>query len=299
MARKITQFAESGSMNNLSYMIYVERLTELSISTFEWKNLPDEIDERFMEIALFQDGQAVFFKDEELGEYLALRCLFGAPLNVYNIPTWRKAYAANGYNHDLNIDNSVMIFNNRLHTNSYPAVEWYARRLWDLDRICDVNVKAQKTPVLIVGTPEQRLTLKNLYKQYDGNEPFIFGDKNFDFSDSLRALSTGAPFIADRVYMLKTQIWDEALTYLGINNVNVQKKERMFTREIVANQGAVNASRYSRLESRRRACDEINKMFGLDIWCDFREQEIEEPDDEEQDAYEKNFDSAGINNIQV
>ena len=73
----------------------------------------------------------------------------------------------------------------------------------------------------------------------------------------------------------------------------------MFTREIVANQGAVNASRYSRLESRRRACDEINKMFGLDIWCDFREQEIEEPDDEEQDAYEKNFDSAGINNIQV
>ena len=73
MARKITQFAESGSMNNLSYMIYVERLTELSISTFEWKNLPDEIDERFMEIALFQDGQAVFFKDEELGEYLERR----------------------------------------------------------------------------------------------------------------------------------------------------------------------------------------------------------------------------------
>lgn len=297
MARKRTQFEESASLNNLSYMVYVERLTELSISTFEWKNLPEEIDERFMELTLFQDGQSVFFRDEALDEYLALRCMFGAPLNVYNIPTWRKAYAANGYNYDLNIDNSVMIFNNRLHTNSYPSVYWYAQRLWDIDRTIDINVKAQKTPILLQGTPEQRLTLKNLYKQYDGNEPFIYGDKNFDFSQ-LKAISTGAPYIADRLYMLKTQIWDEAMTYLGINNVNVQKKERMFTREVVANQGAISASRFSRLESRRRACDEINKMFGLDIWCDFRQEDLD-IEMEKDEEYQANFDEEGINNIQV
>lgn len=271
MARRKTSFEESASMNNLSYLVYVERLVELAISCFEWEGLPESVDERFFEKALFEDGQAIFYKDEELGDYLCLRCMFGAPLNVYNIPTWRKAYASNGYNYELNIDNSVMIFNNRLHTNTFPTVYWYAKRLWDLDRIIDVNVKAQKTPILLVGTPEQRLTLKNLYKQYDGNEPFIFGDKNFDFKGTLSALSTGAPYIADRLYQLKMQIWNEALTFLGINNLSVEKKERMFTQEVVSNQGDVYASRFSRLMARRKACEEINDMFGLDISVKYRD----------------------------
>lgn len=295
--RRKTNFEESASMNNLSYMIYVERLTDLSISTFEWKNLPEDIDARFMEIALFQDGQSVFFKDEELGKFLCLRCMFGAPLNVYNIPTWRTAYASNGYQMPLTIDNSVMIFNNMLHTNSFPMVYWYAQRLWDYDRIIDVNIKAQKTPTLITGTPQQKLSLKNLYKEYDGNSPVIFGYDNLDIN-SLKSISTGAPYVADRIYMLKTQVWDEALTYLGINNTNVQKKERMFTREVVANQGAVMASRFSRLESRRKACEEINKMFGLDIWCDFREDDAAK-ELAEDETYQANFNEEGINNVQV
>lgn len=298
MARKKrNNFTESANMNNLSYMVYVQRLTELSISTFEWKNLPDDIDERFMETALFEDGQIVFFKDEDLGKHLALRCMFGAPLNVYNIPTKRVAYASNGYQMPLTIDNSVMIFNNMLHTNSYPTVYWYAQRLWDYDRTIDINVKAQKTPIVVQGSQEQKLMLKNLYKEYDGNSPVIFGYNNLDLN-SLTVLRTDAPYMADRIYMLKTQLWDEALTYLGINNVNVQKKERMFTREVVANQGAVMASRYSRLESRRKACELINDMFGLDIWCDFREDEaIKELQEDE--VYQSNFDELGVNNVQV
>lgn len=271
MARRKTTFEESASMNNLSYLVYVERLIELAISCFKWEGLPDSVDERFFEKALFEDGQAVFYMDKELGDYLCLRCMFGAPLDVYNIPTRRTAYASNGYNYELTIEDSVMIFNNRLHTNTFPTVYWYAKRLWDIDRIIDVNVRAQKTPVLLEGTPEQRLTLKNLYKQYDGNEPFIFGNKNFDFAGTIKAISTGAPYIADRLYGLKMQIWNEALTYLGINNLSVEKKERMFTQEVVSNQGDVYASRFSRLEARRRACDEINKMFGLNLSVNYRD----------------------------
>jgi hypothetical protein len=110
----------------------------------------------------------------------------------------------------------------------------------------------------------------NLYKEYDGNAPVIYGDKNLN-ANGLTVLKTDAPYNADKLYQLKTQYWNEALTYLGISNINSVKKERMITDEVTRNQGGVVASRYSRLESRRKACDEINRMFGLDIWCDYRE----------------------------
>lgn len=270
MGRRKTNFEESLSMNNYTYMQYAYRLMELSISMFEWKNLPEGIDERFLEMMLFTDGHAVFFKDDELGDYLALQCLINGKLNVYRIPINRRAFAVNGYQKQLTDKDSVIIFNNMLHTNSWLDVKMFAKRLYNLDRIIDVNANAQKTPILIKGTEQQRLTLTNLYKEYDGNAPVIFADKSLDMN-ALHVLPTQAPYVADKIYQLKTQIWNEALTYLGISNVAFQKRERMVSDEVTRSQGGTVASRYSRLNARRQACGQINKMFGLDIDCDFRE----------------------------
>lgn len=267
--KETTDFWESATMNNATYRQYYNRLTELSISMFEWKNLPDSLDARFLEITLFTDGQAVFFYDDVMG-YLALQNAMNGMFNVYRIPVKRRAYAVNGYNKLLTIDDSVIIFNNFLHTNSMLDVSMFAKRLYNLDRAIDVNANAQKTPILIKCDENQRLTMKNLYKEYDGNSPVIFGDKNLN-ANGLQVLQTGAPYVADRLYQLKTQIWNEALTYLGISNINVTKKERLITDEVTRNQGGTIASRYSRLESRREACRKINNMFGLNIWCDYRE----------------------------
>lgn len=281
--KRDTQFGESAYMNNRTYMQYYNRLTELALSMFEWKNLPETVDQRFLEMCLFSDGMCVFFEDEVLG-YLSLRCMIGGRLNVYQIPTDRKAYATNGYQKDLDGTNSVIIFNNYLHTNSMLDVEMFSKRLYNLDRAIDVNANAQKTPVLIQCDESQRLTMKNLYKQYEGNEPFIFGSKGLD-ANGLKVLQTGAPYVADKLYELKTQIWNEALTYLGISNINVVKKERMITDEVTRNQGGTVASRYSRLESRRQACKQINEMFGLDIWVEYREdfQDVEEQQNENEE----------------
>ena len=157
-------------------------------------------------------------------------------------------------------------------------VELFAKRLSELDRIMEVNTNAQKTPVLISCDEKQRLALENVYMKYSGNQPVIYGDKNLN-PNVLKAIVTNAPYVADKLYQLKTQIWNEALTYLGISNVNMTKKERMISDEVIRNQGGTIASRYSRLEMRRKACEEINKMFGLDIWCDYRE-DYREADDE-------------------
>lgn len=277
------QFCESAYMNNRTYLQYYNRLTELAISMFEWQNLPKTVDPRFIEMCLFGDGMCVFFQDEVLG-YLSLQCMIGGKLNVYRIPMERKAYATNGYQRELDETNSVIIFNNYLHTNSMLDVEMFSKRLYNLDRAIDVNANAQKTPVLIQCDESQRLTMKNLYKQYEGNEPFIFGSKGLD-ANGLKVLQTGAPYVADKLYQLKTQIWNEALTYLGISNINVVKKERMITDEVTRNQGGTVASRYSRLESRREACKKINEMFGLNIWVDYREdfQDIDEQKNENEE----------------
>lgn len=279
MAKKDRQFWESAAMNNGTYKQYYNRLVELAISMFEWKNLPDSVDARFLELCLFVDGQAIFFYDEELG-YLTLQNAMNGGFNVYRIPVNRRAYAVNGYNRELNENNSVIIFNNYLHTNSQLDAVMFAKRLYNLDRAIDVNANAMKTPIIIKCDETQRLTMLNLYKQYDGNEPYIFGDKAIN-TNAIQVFKTDAPYVADKLYQLKTQIWNEALTYLGISNINVQKKERLITDEVTRNQGGTIASRYSRLNARRDACKQINAMFGLDIWCDYREdyQTIEDGDD--------------------
>lgn len=262
---------ESALLNNRTYLQYYNRLLELAINMYEWKNLPDTVDERFLELTLFSDGMAVFFQDDGGLGYLCLQCMIGGELDVYRIPIDRTAYATNGYQMRLNNQNSVIIFNNYTHTNSMLDVEMYARRLYEIERTIDVNVKAQKTPVLIRATENQRLTMKNLYMQYDGNEPFIFGDKQLDM-DGIKVLKTDAPYVADKLNILKRQIWNEALTYLGIENSNTEKRERLVSDEITSNLGGVAAQRFCRLNARRKASEQINKMFGLDIQVDFREE---------------------------
>ena len=159
-------------------------------------------------------------------------------------------------------------------------VQMFAKRLYNLDRAIDVNANAQKTPILLLCDESEKLTLENIYKEYDGNKPVIKGIKGLN-PNALQVLKTDAPYVADKLYTLKTQIWNEALTYLGISNINITKKERLITDEVTRNQGGTIASRYSRLQARRDACEQINKMFGLEIWCDYREdyQEITNDND--------------------
>jgi hypothetical protein len=268
VGKRKTYFEESLTRNVKTYQQYLNLLIELSISSFEWKNLPETIDSRYIEMELFTSGALVYFNDEVIGN-LCLNCITNGQLNVYGYPISRRAYSRyNQYQKILDDKNSVIIWNNYMHTNSQTNIDGFARRLSNIDRIIDVNVNAQKTPILVQGNDKQRLSLINLYKEYDGNTPVIFGDKTLDLN-ALKCLSTQAPYVADKLYELKTKIWNEALTYLGITNVTYQKKERMVTDEVMRSQGGTIANRMSRLNSRREAVEHINAMFGTDIEVNF------------------------------
>lgn len=259
---------QSAELNNKTYIDYYNRLMEMALNVFEWKNLPDTIDERFLELALYEHGYCVYFNDEFIGN-LALTCTIGGQLDVYRIPILRRAYAQNGYNKLLSSKDSVLIFNNYLHTPTSLTIELFARRLYEIERTIDVNVKAQKTPTLVLASEQQRLTMQNLYMQYDGNEPFIYGDKNMDL-DGIKSLKTDAPFVADKLQILKHQIWNEALTFCGIENSNADKKERLVSDEVGSNYGNIEAQRNVMLNARRQACKKINKMFSTNIEVGFR-----------------------------
>lgn len=259
------------------YQQYYDRLMELSMVMFDWQGLPDSVDARYLEQALFMNGKAVFFRDDVMGD-LALKCAGQGGFDLYGNPKHRRAYASNGYQNNLNDSNSVIIWNNYLHTNSVTDVRVFAHRLANLDMTIDINVKAQKTPILIRCTEQQRLTLLKMYEQYMGNEPCICGDDKLDMSQ-MAVFTTGAPYVVDKLREEKNQTWNEALTYLGISNVNITKRERLVTDEVIRGQGGTIASRYSRLEMRRKACEQINKMFGLNITCDYREDFREAADD--------------------
>lgn len=258
------EFWNAKKCNDWTFIQYYNRLVDLAISQFEWINLPPTCDRRFLELTLFADGMAVFFKDEVMG-YLTLQCMISGPLDVYRIPIYRRAYASNGYQMELSKENSVLIFNNSLHINSQLDIEMYAWRLYEIQRAIDTNVKLQKNPKIITCSETQRLTIVNLFKQYEGNYPFIFADKQMDLS-GLNAIDISAPYVADKLQVLKGLVWNEAMTYLGIGNTNDEKRERLNTLEVKSGMGDVEAQRYTKLMEREIACERINAMFpGLNL----------------------------------
>lgn len=259
-----------GIINDQTYLDYYYRLIEIGLNMFEWKNVPDTVDPRYLEMALISDGMAVFFYDEVLG-FLTLQVRIGGQLDVYRIPKYRTAYSVGngGYNRNLDEADSVIIFNNYMRSNSLFPIINYSRRLYEVQRAIDININAQKTPILLRAAESQRLTLKNVYNQYTGNEPVIFGDKNID-THALEVLKTDAPFLADKLQALKKAIWQEALTFLGVES-SVDKKERLIDSEMSASLGDVEAQRYTRLNARRQAAEKINAMFGLNVEVDFRD----------------------------
>lgn len=270
--KQTAQFYDS-LFDALSYQsFYRDRLTDIALSCVKWKNLPEEIDPRFLEWCLFYDGMAIFFKDDITEKFVCIQVMPSGQFNMYRIPKERTAYAVNGYqNSDLNENNSVIIYNNLLRKPSVQDIEIYAKKLTNIDLTLNVNVNAQKTPIAIICDETQRLTFQQLYQNYAGNMPFIFGDKGLNL-DNVKSINTQADYKGEELNKLKTDIWNEALTYLGVSNVQYQKKERINTEEINRSMGGAFASRRSRIKARQNAVEEINKMFGLSIDVDFEDE---------------------------
>lgn len=257
-----TEIGQSMIGNNQTYIDYMERLRLLSTSIFSWKNLDKHAGfgaERFLEQALYDNGRACFIKDDKLG-FMVLKVNPSDKLNVYQLPVKVQAWSI-GYEKQFPFDDVVYIMNNVLQKPTSSTINLIAYRLYETERTIDVNLSAQKTPVLIQGDTKTILTLKQVYEQYSGNTPFIFGNKQFDVSNKLSAIKTDAPYIIDKLTQHKKDLMTEALNFLGIDNFFSDKKERLITAEAEGSEALTNFYLNCFYKTRQEACDMINEKF--------------------------------------
>ena len=273
------KFTDSAIINDNTYLDYLDRFKRVALSMFEWVNLPKSMNARWLERCLYYKGQAALLKDEKYG-FINTNCASAGKINIYGLPTTLNCYSFEyqqnrtlytGLNplltesekEQTENEECILVLNNWEGVPTFSTMQLFALRLYEAERTCDVNIKAQKTPVLLVVDEKQRLFMENLYNQYDGNQPFIFGDNAQFNSDVLKSIKTDAPFIADKVMKYKEQIWNEALQFLGINTLTTEKKERLITDEASANNELINLNLQSFLAPRLEACRQFNEKFGL------------------------------------
>ena len=252
---------------------YQIALIELCLSLFQWENLPPTMNSRFLEITLHSRGLGTIIYDEETKSFLNTLCNIDGGLNFYNEGVNYRCYSANGkYSRIISRENLILVRNNILEKPTYTSLIMFAKRLTDIQMTIEQNLYNQRKPFLILCEETQRLTLQNIYSKFDRFEPVIFGDKTLN-TDGIKVLSTGADYNADKMTDLKNSVWKEVLTFLGIDNAT-DKKERVITDEINSNNECNSRFCNAMLQTRKEACREFNKKYGMNI--DVRTKTYEE-----------------------
>ncbi len=282
MARKDRnnyKFRDSLELNNATFMDYCNRFRRIALSMFEWINLPKTMNARYLELCLYYNGKAALLKDKKYG-FINTKCAGTGYVNIYGLPTKLNCYSYSfNSQRDLYIglnpfedekereeketEQCILVKNNWESLPTVSSMELFPWRIYNAERVCDTNIQAQKTPVLLIADETQRLFLENLYQQYNGNQPFIFGDKDQLGDKTIRSINTEAPYVADKIMEYKKEIWNEALSFLGINNIMLEKKERLITDEANSNNEVINLNLQSFLAPRQEACRQFNEKFGL------------------------------------
>lgn len=251
---------------------YYYMMINYALNMFKWNNLPDGIPEKFIERVLCFKGYAAFSK-EYFDTYTVMNCTIASPWDIYQEPTRINLYAMSGgrsFNKMVDAKDAVMIYNNYVRTPTAPLLADYARRMGEVDGFQRVNLNSCKTPLFIRCSRDQYLSLMNAYEKYEGNTPVIFVDENMDMLDKFQVANTTAPYLVDKAQVYKKQLWDEAMLFLGIRNLNSEKRERLITAEADGNIQQVEMSRLVMLNARREACKQINEKYGLNVSVEFR-----------------------------
>jgi hypothetical protein len=275
--------------NKREYILWEQYFINLQLNMFEWVGLPETVNERYLEWVLLNDAEALFFYDNQYG-FLALPTFGGSNLNVYYEPTTRRAQG-NNYAKEFPIDECVLIRDN---ARSFPAIQYirvYAEKVSDSGRTIDVYSKTMKRPFGIYCDKDDTLTVKTLYDKVSDNEVIVVGDKRLaDLNNKLAPNPMDGNSLT-ALWRNHHELLDEYLTLFGINNANTEKRERLITSEVESNNQLIQLNMDLRLDWRKRACEEINKMFALNISCELRHDYIEEQEKEDKTNAKNNDDS--------
>lgn len=286
-SRSKRRFFQKAYSSGIQYNHWLMKFASNAVASFRVEGLPVEIDSRWLAIKLFELGSIAFFYDSDAGEYACMQysCLgtydcYGNPTKICVWNPWT------GYQRELNKGEFVIIWDNMLRTNMYDAYIDLAYRLWRIDGTIDTNCVAQKTPVIVQCSENERLTFKNLLAGVDADNPYLAVGDNLSLKD-IKALQLGAPLVAQELMEVQQTLYNRGNALLGITSIIVQKKERMVKSEVdTANADAL-ANRRSRTMSRDYASKQIKEMFGLDVTWIF--DEGDDPNKETDEGNREDF----------
>lgn len=266
-----SKFKTSLKKNSTTYCFWFNRMCNIYMNRCLWEGFDYTVDLPTLEYGLLTNGNVCFFKDKVIGQL----ALMGAPsgtIDVYNLPVSYYIHTASGYNNHLRVSrfdpgqNAVVIWDNAMRIAPLSTINDYAIRITEALRAADVNVNNQKTMNVILCSESQRLSLENLMKNYDGNVPHMLADKSLlRDQEGFDVHRIDTPYVADKLWTYITNIWNDFLTWAGIENATNQKRERLVSDEVNANYGNVEMERNVTLQTRQIAADNINRLFGLDI----------------------------------
>jgi hypothetical protein len=253
---------------SLEERMYIRIFTEIACARFTWTGLPDTIDVRFLELTLFRQALSIFYFDKEFDRYFALRGSGSGPINMYDNPTQFRVMGNTMVNKTLSAKNCVPIWANFLRQPDWDIALIYASKLAEIDRTIEIDLMALRHPFILVANDNERLSIVNAFRQVQEGQPVIvttnaLGD-NLDAKFKLLDMKLDVQLVPN-LQVSKTKIWNECMTFLGINNANQEKRERLVASEVAANNSQVMMARNVALDSRRDAAERINKMYDLDV----------------------------------
>ena len=257
--------------NFKTYLAYKDRMISLAENVFKFNNIPFNIDMSKVNNSLLVNGSIAWFKDDVTGELMALPYtnvgaldFYGRPRAIMTMPYFgaykRTLYKARG--------EFVIMYDNEARVPLYPQIIAGAERMALIKRAIDINVSQQNTNRIWKVPEDQLLSFNKVLEQVDSNVENIATFDGLDLNSISGFLNT-APFVADKLNEAKHEEWAEFLELIGISNVKVEKKERLISDEVETSMGGTIAGRYNRFESRRKAIEEINKLFNTNISVEF------------------------------
>ena len=259
-------YRKAKAYNQAIFTDYFMRLSNLAMSMFKWENLPDSCNERFLEWSLYWHGDAIFVERPSNGDIVNMLVTPNGAPTIYNDYSSYIAYtnAAGIDVQDNQIkvsnENSVYVRNNYMRFPTAYTLRLYAQRFMEINVSADVNIKSQKTPIVILTDEKSRLTWQNFFEKYEGNEPLIIADQSLNI-DNFKQLQTAGPFIANDLMLYSHNLWNEVMTFIGIMNTNTDKRERMTDDEATISQDMVNQAVMTMQLPRQEACDKMNTIW--------------------------------------
>lgn len=149
-------------------------------------------------------------------------------------------------------------------------VEWYLRKITDIEMVLKNQLNAHKVPLLIKCTPENEAKMKNFTDRVMNDETSIYIGVEDD--GTTETMNVNNNYIIDKLYTYKQQVENELLTFLGIDNVGgVEKKEHLVVDEVNSNNDIIEYSGDCIFDCLKEFCEKVKEVLGYELSVEVKE----------------------------